>query len=122
MDSFAAAFAGFGLLYFFLIMLIPLAIWIITLVSIIQSPNWTPAFKALWALAALSGGLIGMICWFVWGKNEGNRIVPQPYPMAAPYPVAVPYPTAPMYPAAPTYPAAPPQPAPHDQGDFPPQQ
>jgi hypothetical protein len=84
-DSTYNALAGISLGLVFILALIPLIIWIVTLVSIVRSPRWTPAFKALWALAALPTGIVGMICWFVWGAKEGNRPLP-PAPSAGPYP------------------------------------
>lgn len=66
------------------VLLIPLTLWIVTLVSIVRSPNWSPGLKALWALAALPSGLIGMICWFVWGRNDGNSGPARAYPSSFP--------------------------------------
>lgn len=66
-------------------LLVPLILWIITLVSIVKSPNWTPGLKALWALAALPAGLVGMICWFAWGAKDGNKILNPPPAPQPPY-------------------------------------
>ncbi len=62
-----------------LLMLLPVILWVITLVSIVSSNNWTPGMKALWALAALPSGLIGMLCWFIWGRKEGNKLAIEYY-------------------------------------------
>ena len=84
MDPYSNDGSGFlvgGMIVVYLLLLcIPLIIAIITIVSIVKSPNWTPAFKALWAMCAWMTGLVGMICWFVWGKKEGNI---QPAPSAS---------------------------------------
>lgn len=81
MDSSTSyALAGGYIAALLIAFLVPLILWIITLVSIVKSPNWTPGFKALWALAALPAGLIGMICWFVWCTKDGNRPPTPPAP------------------------------------------
>lgn len=86
MSEYTATVTAFTLGIVGLIFLIPIVIFVITLVSIVQSPNWTPAFKALWVLAAIPTGIVGLICWFVWGKKEGNILPAQPYPGVAPDP------------------------------------
>lgn len=74
------ALSGAGTALVLLLVLIPIVLWIVTLVSIVRSPNWTPGLKALWALAALPSGLVGIICWFVWGRNDGNTGPAAPFP------------------------------------------
>lgn len=120
---------------FLIVLAIPAILWVVTLVSIITSRNWTPGMKALWALAALPSGLIGMICWFVWGRPEGNKLAIEYYggqlPSAvAPYGHQVPgtYATQPQQPQnpvadsqqpqAPDAPQAPADAAPYATGAF----
>lgn len=109
---------GISVGVFLIILAIPAILWVITLVSIITSRNWTPSMKALWALAALPSGLIGMICWFVWGRPEGNKLAIEYYggqlPTAvAPYGQQIPgtYATQPQQAQAPAAPAPAPAPA-----------
>ncbi len=62
------------------VMLVALVLWLVTLVSVVQSSQWTPGLKALWVLASASNPLVGLVCWLGWGRHGGNVVYAPPEP------------------------------------------
>ncbi|WP_294179875.1 PLDc N-terminal domain-containing protein [uncultured Schumannella sp.] len=63
MDPITLSFAG----------IVPLVIFIITLVSIIKNPNHGFLGKVVWTLVAFFLSILGSILWLIFGRGRVNR-------------------------------------------------
>lgn len=63
MDPITLSFAG----------IVPLIIFIITLVSIVKNPNHGFFGKVIWTLVAFFFSIIGSILWLIFGRGKVTR-------------------------------------------------
>ena len=63
MDPITLSFAG----------IVPLIIFIITLVSIVKNPNHGFFGKVIWTLVAFFLSILGSILWLIFGRGEVTR-------------------------------------------------
>lgn len=58
----------------FAVIALALAAFVVAaLVSIVRSPSYTPALKALWVLGIIAVPLIGAVLWFAIGRKGPGR-------------------------------------------------
>ena len=54
----------------FLVMLVLLALFVGTLISIARAPGLSPSAKVIWIVVCLILPLVGTVVWFSWGRHR----------------------------------------------------